>query len=45
MATGTVDAFIAYSEGKEVSKNNFINCKHYYYSDSIIDSNRVKEQW
>ena len=45
MATGTVDAFIAYSEGREVSKNNFIDCKHYYYNDAIKDSNRVKEQW
>tara|TARA_Y100000590_G_scaffold387077_1_gene460346 strand:+ start:5096 stop:6055 length:960 start_codon:yes stop_codon:yes gene_type:complete len=45
MATGTVDAFIAYSEGRKVSKNNFIDCKHYYYNDSIKDSNRVKEQW
>jgi len=45
MATGTVDAFIAYSEGREVSKNNFIDCKHYYYNDSIKDPNRVKEQW
>ena len=45
MAIGTVNAFIAYSEGKEVAKNNFIDCKHYYYNDSIKDSNRVKEQW
>jgi len=45
MATGTVDAFIAYSEGREVSKNNFIDCKHYYYNDSIKDPNRLKEQW
>ena len=45
MAIGTVDAFIAYSEGREVSKNKFIDCKHYYYNDSIKDPNRVKEQW
>ena len=45
MATGTVEAFIAYLEGREVSKNNFIDCKHYYYNDSIKDPNRVKEQW
>ena len=32
------------SEGKEVAKNNFIDCKHYFYNDSIKDSNRVKEQ-
>ena len=45
MATGTVEAFIAYLEGREVSKKNFIDCKHYYYNDSIKDPNRVKEQW
>ena len=45
MAIGTVNAFIAYSEGKEVAKNNFIDCKHYFYDDSIKDTNRVKEQW
>ena len=45
MAVGTMEAFIAYSEGKSVPKNKFIECKHYYYSDSIKDSSRVKEQW
>ena len=45
MATGTVEAFIAYLEGREVLKNNFIDCEHYYYTDSIKDPNRVKEQW
>ena len=45
MATGTVEAFIAYLEGREVLKNNFIDCEHYNYTDSIKDPDRVKEQW
>ena len=45
MAIGTVDAFIAHLEGKEVLKKIFIDCEHYYYNDSIKDPNRVKEQW
>jgi ribose transport system substrate-binding protein len=45
MAIGTVRAYIDYLEGKELSKNNFIPCAHYYYEDSIADSSRVKEQW
>jgi ribose transport system substrate-binding protein len=45
MAKGTVRAFIDYLEGKELLKNNFIPCEHYYYEHSIGDSNRVKEQW
>ena len=45
MAIGTVLAFIDYLEGKELLKNNFIPCAHYYYEDSVSDSSRVKEQW
>jgi len=45
MARGTVQAFIDYLEGKELKKNNFIPCAHYYYEDSIGDSSRVREQW
>ena len=45
MAIGTVRAFIDYLEGKELKKNNFIPCAHYYYEDSVSDSSRVKEQW
>jgi len=45
MAKGTVQAFIDYLEGKELAKNNFIPCEHYYYDDSVTDSSRVKEQW
>jgi hypothetical protein len=45
MAIGTVHAFINYLEGKELEKNNFIPCAHYYYEDSVNDSSRVKEQW
>ena len=45
MARGTVDAFIKYLEGEELSKNNFIPCAHYYHSDSLGDESRVKEQW
>jgi len=45
MAAGTVRAFIDYLEGKELLKNNFIPCAHYYYEDSVHDSSRVKEQW
>lgn len=45
MARGTVRAFIDYLEGKELKKNNFISCAHYYYEDSIGDSSRVNEQW
>ena len=45
MAIGMVQAFIDYLEGKELLKNNFIPCAHYYYKDSVDDPNRVKEQW
>jgi len=45
MAIGTVRAFVDYLEGKELLKNNFIPCEHYYYQDSVSDSSRVKEQW
>jgi len=45
MAIGTVEAFIKYLEGEDIPKNNFIPCAHYYYEDSVNDSNRVKEQW
>jgi len=45
MAIGTVRAFIDYLEGKDLLKNNFIPCAHYYYQDSVDDSSRVKEQW
>lgn len=45
MAKGTVEAFIKYLEGEDLPKNNFIPCAHYYYEDSVDDSNRVKEQW
>jgi ribose transport system substrate-binding protein len=45
MAKGTVETFIAYLEGKEIKKNNFIQCEHYYYQNSVGDSSRVKEQW
>ena len=45
MATGTVEAFIRYLEGEELTRNNFIPCAHYYYDDSINDQSRIKEQW
>jgi len=45
MAKGTVLAFIDYLEGKDLKKNNFIPCSHYYYEDSVSDSSRAKEQW
>jgi ribose transport system substrate-binding protein len=45
MAVGTVEAYIDYLEGKDLSKINFIPCAHYYYEESIADSSRVKEQW
>lgn len=45
MAKGTVDAFIKYLDGREVSKKTFISCTHYYYEDSLNDESRVKEQW
>jgi ABC-type sugar transport system substrate-binding protein len=45
MAVGTVKAFIAYLEGREVPENNFIRCSHYYYEDSVSDESRVAEQW
>jgi ribose transport system substrate-binding protein len=45
MAIGTVEAYIKYLEGKDLKKNNFIPCEHYYYEDSVGDSSRVKEQW
>ena len=45
IARGTVQAFVDYLEGKELLKNNFIPCAHYYYEDSVSDSSRVKEQW
>ncbi len=45
MARGTVTAFIAYLEGREVPANIFIPCSHYYYEDSVNDESRVAEQW
>ncbi len=45
MAVGTVQAFIDYLAGKEVQKNNFIPCAHYYFDDSVNDPSRVQEQW
>lgn len=45
MAKGTVEAFIKYLNGEEVSKKNFIPCAHYYYEDSVNDKSRVTEQW
>ena len=45
MATGTVEAFIKYLNGEDVSKKNFIPCAHYYYEDSVTDESRVAEQW
>lgn len=45
MAIGTVETFIAYLEGREVLKNNFIPCAHYYYEDSKNDESRIQEQW
>jgi ribose transport system substrate-binding protein len=45
MAQGTVEAFIKYLGGEEVSKKNFIPCAHYYYEDSVNDESRVTEQW
>ncbi len=45
MAVGIVLAFIDYLEGKNLKKNNFIPCSHYYYEYSVSDSTRVKEQW
>jgi ribose transport system substrate-binding protein len=45
MARGTVEAFIKYLSGEDVSKKNFIQCAHYYYEDSVNDESRVTEQW
>ncbi|MBN2031370.1 substrate-binding domain-containing protein [bacterium] len=45
MARGTVEAFLDYLEGRELLKNNFIPCAHYYYEDSVNDSSRIQEQW
>ncbi len=45
MAGGTVQAFLDYLEGRELLKNNFIPCAHYYYEDSVNDSSRIQEQW
>lgn len=45
MAIGTVETFVAYLEGREILKNNFIPCAHYYYEDSQDDESRVQEQW
>ena len=45
MARGTVDAFVKYLEGREVPKDIFIPCSHYYYEDSVNDESRVAEQW
>jgi ABC-type sugar transport system substrate-binding protein len=45
MASGTVEAFIKYLDGEDVSKQTFIPCTHYYYEDSANDDSRLKEQW
>ena len=45
MAKGTVEAFIKYMKGEEVTKSTFIPCSHYYYEDSVNDESRVEEQW
>ncbi len=45
MAKGTVDAFIKYLNGEEVSEKIFIPCEHYYYEDSVDDESRIEEQW
>lgn len=45
MAVGTVEAFIKYLNGEDVTKKNFIPCAHYYYEDSVDDKSRVTEQW
>ena len=45
MAIGTVDAFVKYLNGDEVSEKIFIPCAHYHYEDSINDDTRIAEQW
>lgn len=45
MAAGTVKAFIDYLEGKDLKKNIFIPCSHYYYETAVSDSSRANEQW
>lgn len=45
MAKGTVEAFIKYMNGEEVSPLTFIPCAHYYYEDSVNDKSRVADQW
>ncbi len=45
MAVGTVQSFIKYLEGEEIPSNNFIDCAHYKYEDSLKDESRIKELW
>ena len=41
----SVEAFIKYLDGEEVTKKTFIPCAHYYYEDAENDESRVAEQW
>ncbi len=45
MATGTVQAFVDYLDGKDVPKKTLIPCSHYRHADSVNDESREKEQW
>ena len=45
MATDTVQAYMRYLEGEEVSKTIFIPCAHYLYETSVSDESRIQEQW
>jgi hypothetical protein len=45
MASGTVESFVKYLDGKEVEKTIFIPCEHYKYEDSVDDKSRAAEQW
>lgn len=45
MATGTVDAFMAYLAGEKVEKVTFIPCEPYRYDTAAADKSRVEDQW
>lgn len=45
MAKGTVEAFVAYLAGEEVSPRTLIPCAHYRYETSVEDEARIAEQW
>lgn len=45
MAIGTVEAFMAYLEGKDVPKVTFIPCEPYRYDTAAADETRIKDQW